>query len=233
IDMRDQVMRSGPAVHEQTKRYLHDFLDMRFPKISQSEKLAHCSTRPATVDSYLDLYDLIGEAIASTSDNHPRPKGGVSACSIEAGGLFHPIKLAKLAQTLIKTYRIVSITAHTARPAPFSFLTSCHASHLRSTNENIPPIKKQKKDKMGRSAMLGPERGIDERSSGPHRLASSSKGLASSELPLESSADLVVRKRPMSDSLTSCALTSILKRLFVRLIHEPVTTSSRASTSQG
>ncbi|POW20100.1 hypothetical protein PSHT_03894, partial [Puccinia striiformis] len=182
----------------------------RFPKISQSEKIVHHFTRPDTVDSYLDLYDSIGEAIVSTSENHPRPKGGVLACSIEATGFFHPIKLAELAQTLIKTYRIVSITAHTARTAPFSFLTSRQTSHLRSTNENIPPIKKPKKVKKGKRAMLGPERGIDagpsswtfvaleeeaedasifpsDRSSGPDPLASSSNGLASSELPLESS----------------------------------------------
>ncbi|KAH9472243.1 hypothetical protein Pst134EA_002863 [Puccinia striiformis f. sp. tritici] len=210
----------------------------RFPKISQSEKIVHHFTRPDTVDSYLDLYDSIGEAIVSTSENHPRPKGGVLACSIEATGFFHPIKLAELTQTLIKTYRIVSITAHTARTAPFSFLTSRQTSHLRSTNENIPPIKKQKKVKKGKSAMLGPERGIDagpsswtfvaleeeaedasifpsDRSSGPDPLASSSKGLASSELPLESSADVVVRKRPRSDNLASSASTSTLKRPWI------------------
>ncbi|KAI9628057.1 hypothetical protein KEM48_011836 [Puccinia striiformis f. sp. tritici PST-130] len=172
IDTRDQAMRSGKALigpkHESRGRrwdVVMAWVDeqgslqpidasllpttttvtARFPKISQSEKIVHHFTRPDTVDSYLDLYDSIGEAIVSTSENHPRPKGGVLACSIEATGFFHPIKLAELTQTLMKTYRIVSITAHTARTAPFSFLTSRQTSHLRSTNENIPPIKKQKK----------------------------------------------------------------------------------------
>ncbi|KAH9464801.1 hypothetical protein Pst134EB_004312 [Puccinia striiformis f. sp. tritici] len=133
---------------------------------------------------------------------------------------------------------------HTASTAPFSFLTSPQTSHLRSTTKNIPPIEKQKKMKEVKSLMLGPERGIDagtsswmfvaleevaedasiillERSSGPNRLPSISKDLASSKLPLESCADGCTEAADEQQS-QSCALTSILKRLFVRPVHEPV-----------
>ncbi|OAV97161.1 hypothetical protein PTTG_26163 [Puccinia triticina 1-1 BBBD Race 1] len=206
----------------------------RVPEISRVEKRVPQLSQPDTVEGYLDLYEQIGEAILSTSDNHPVPKGGIAACAIEAVGFFHPIKLAELTGTLIKTYRIVSITGHTARSAPFSFLT------LRQTHRPGPAVpsapKKAKKAKKGKGAMLGPERGVNagpsswtfvalgqakdsssvEPSPGPADPTRSPPPVpAIPDISIDSPADLVVRKRPRIENDPSPPPLGILTRPWI------------------
>lgn len=130
------------------------------PEINVSEKEIRDIPRPAidspVVEDLLNLYEFVGEAILPTDGTSG--KQCVSACSIEARSLFHPFKLAELAQRLIKTYKVIGITAHTSRSSPFSFLISRQA---RPRPIPTPPLNKKKKIKKGKSVMRGPERGMD------------------------------------------------------------------------
>ncbi|EFP91745.2 uncharacterized protein PGTG_17482 [Puccinia graminis f. sp. tritici CRL 75-36-700-3] len=209
----------------------------RVPEINCLEKLVPHITKPDTVESYLDLYEQIGEALLSTSDNHPHPKGGITANSIEAVGFFHPTKLAELTEKVLKIYRIVSITGHTARSAPFSFLTLKQTNRTTHQPVDPSPAKKAKKVKKGKGAMLGPERAVDagpsswtfvaleeaeeapacssDPSSVPDPSPSALAVLASPQISLDASTDLVVRKRHRPDNDPSSDLTGIPKRPWI------------------
>ncbi|KAA1117217.1 hypothetical protein PGTUg99_037074 [Puccinia graminis f. sp. tritici] len=207
------------------------------PEINCLEKLVPHIIKPDTVESYLDLYEQIGEALLSTSDNHPHPKGGITANSIEAVGFFHPTKLAELTEKVLKIYRIVSITGHTARSAPFSFLTLKQTNRTTHQPADPSPTKKAKKVKKGKGAMLGPERAVDagpsswtfvvleeaeeapacssDPSSVPDPSLSALAVLASPQISLDASTDLVVQKRHRLDNDPSSDLTGIPKRPWI------------------
>ncbi|PLW31284.1 hypothetical protein PCANC_10846 [Puccinia coronata f. sp. avenae] len=198
-------------------------VETRVPEVQREEKAVCQLTKRETTDGYLDLYEQIGESILSTSETHRCSSGRVYGSTVSGRGFFHPMKLAELAQHLVRTYRMVSITGHTALSAPFSFMTTRQTHQARRAA--LPPRKKVKK---GKSAMLGPERAVD---AGPsswtfvaldHEGPSEEKGETSrlsadlSSFPPacpdllaeDSPADMVVRKRPRSDPATSSSLSA-------------------------
>lgn len=112
-------------------------------------------------DDLLDLFEHLGAANFSTSDSYPTDCPLIPIETISAVGFFHPIKVYQLTLDLINTYQSCSITGHTARLAPFSFLNRKQMERPKEIPALNSSQQSRKRPKNGKGAMKGPERGID------------------------------------------------------------------------
>lgn len=155
LDSLEDVILPLDPLNTQSERCRSKIVDVQKPFPSPWST----PSRLESTSDLIELYEHLGASLLSTCDSYPSTDESpmTPIRTISARGFFHPISICQYARQLVISHGVCSLTSHISPLAPFSFLHRQQVTHPQPMAMKSQPAKRQKK---GKGAMRGPERGI-------------------------------------------------------------------------